>query len=1001
MLQETDASDVTQMEYTSTLEEFGNLLSEYDGTNSEYHAYDALGSTNALLNPSQTSDADYVYRAFGKVESKSGTGETDFTFVGKQGYFADTETDLYHVRRNNYDPATGRWLSEDKFFGDSETNLYLYVANNPVNAVAPSGLQSGNERGRQLFMSQHRLLAGQGQRRAFWNRLSPEDKQALWEFASNLRPSLSGVALLGAEGSDFARSAAIESIHDELDRPSGAGIPPAGLGPIGGPARPLGIGGGAGPGGVFGPGGGFGGGPFGPGGGFGPGRGRGPAGGGFGPASAGAGGGGARPGGGAGGGLVGAICTGGVAAGGGPPEPEPQPAPEPSEADKLDRILVSPELIKRPALAITSDVAQDENAAQGVLTGILAKGTQPLSFFQGELGHAQVKRQHVQNQMLELLNNLNINWNNIPLDTFRQLQNARNADLLTMVDVSFRVPGLLRNKRVEYHALAIPNDPEQFPLGQPADGNETFVFLSRRHVVCLLNQQNFSFAVDPSAIEFVTAAGATLIPGIPLFSPALADHYHALLVPDTQKLDNFPAFSEDPKVLRDLLFGRFDSIVRAELQAIKDTVFGMIPIIGSARRVFKAVQKGQAPKDEDIVWLAADIGLTLTRVGSSALSAAKAAGKAASPLAKLMVVTGATIAGTAASVSAVLSFAESVRKDGSAEKAALHALNAILILGGLGLEIFGEDILRGFAKAAVGAGRGAKNFFQRLASLGARMTAGAADEVAHLQLFDDVVELLVREGADPKLVANIKRFARRLDSIPTDKAIKFRAVRRGKVVVFIAESADESLNGARVLLSKDHTVFLTKKGLVRICSPKEICRKEIARASLDKAGRQAWDAVHADPNDISEEQLSDAVEALIEWVTTGNAHPNLQPSGALRSTARQVHSLAHPIKLQNQTIAIAEVRMPDGTRKIVASANTSARLPENQRTALENLGIEIAPMGTTDGIPNHAEINIIQHLPDGACVERWGISSGAHQVPDPCPECIGPVQQIGGNLEGK
>lgn len=52
-------------------------------------------------------------------------------------------------------------------------------------------------------------------------------------------------------------------------------------------------------------------------------------------------------------------------------------------------------------------------------------------------------------------------------------------------------------------------------------------------------------------------------------------------------------------------------------------------------------------------------------------------------------------------------------------------------------------------------------------------------------------------------------------------------------------------------------------------------------------------------------------------------------------------------------------------------------------------------------LENHAERVILRNLPEGARVNRWGISSGAHQWPLPCPQSCQPyVVQAGGILEG-
>ena len=55
----------------------------------------------------------------------------------------DAETGLYYYRAKYYDPATGRFLSEDPIgFLNGDRNLYVYVGNQPTAKTDPSGLQS-------------------------------------------------------------------------------------------------------------------------------------------------------------------------------------------------------------------------------------------------------------------------------------------------------------------------------------------------------------------------------------------------------------------------------------------------------------------------------------------------------------------------------------------------------------------------------------------------------------------------------------------------------------------------------------------------------------------------------------------------------------------------------------------------------------------------------------------------------------------------------------------
>ena len=112
LLQETDDAGDVEHQYTSTNEEYGDLVSEYDGLETAYHQHDAIGTTDALLDDNETATDRYQHRAFGLQKSHTGTNETPFTFVGQKNYYRDSELDLYLAGARYYDPQTGRWISK-------------------------------------------------------------------------------------------------------------------------------------------------------------------------------------------------------------------------------------------------------------------------------------------------------------------------------------------------------------------------------------------------------------------------------------------------------------------------------------------------------------------------------------------------------------------------------------------------------------------------------------------------------------------------------------------------------------------------------------------------------------------------------------------------------------------------------------------------------------------------------------------------------------------------
>ncbi len=79
----------------------------------------------------------YTYDAYGNTDS-TGAFVNSFAYTGA---VIDEETDLYYMNARYYDPATGRFISEDIYRGDGEAfrHLYVYCDGDPVNDTDPSG----------------------------------------------------------------------------------------------------------------------------------------------------------------------------------------------------------------------------------------------------------------------------------------------------------------------------------------------------------------------------------------------------------------------------------------------------------------------------------------------------------------------------------------------------------------------------------------------------------------------------------------------------------------------------------------------------------------------------------------------------------------------------------------------------------------------------------------------------------------------------------------------
>ena len=100
----------------------------------------------------------YTYDAFGTltyiqslneegVLAQTDTALSRFLYAGEQ---YDEVSGLYYLRARRYDTTVGRFTQEDTYLGDGR-NLYVYVQNNPLKYVDPSGYCSKNSEYKYLY----------------------------------------------------------------------------------------------------------------------------------------------------------------------------------------------------------------------------------------------------------------------------------------------------------------------------------------------------------------------------------------------------------------------------------------------------------------------------------------------------------------------------------------------------------------------------------------------------------------------------------------------------------------------------------------------------------------------------------------------------------------------------------------------------------------------------------------------------------------------------------
>jgi len=183
----------------------GRLISNVQTAGTRYYHFDGLGSVVALTDSAGAKVSSYTYDEFGVLKQSTGQSWNNFQYTSS---IHDASPGLYLMGSRYYDPALGRFITQDTWGGNAyepwTKNLYAYGRGNPIRFVDPTGhytivgpYDSDAETGSYTSIDLGLLAL----KVAYGNATTDEERAAVHNQAEQLRAANAGQWTVGSDKS--------------------------------------------------------------------------------------------------------------------------------------------------------------------------------------------------------------------------------------------------------------------------------------------------------------------------------------------------------------------------------------------------------------------------------------------------------------------------------------------------------------------------------------------------------------------------------------------------------------------------------------------------------------------------------------------------------------------------------------------------------------------------------------------------------------------------------